>query len=77
MTCVGHIAEVRDQCRLIERAVLTKESRFAARVLRSLFALRKRLNSDNLAKIIQGFYTHSAKEKEAMLAFLPPSVSLE
>lgn len=62
---------MREYCKLIERTVVTKENRFVIRVIRSLFALRKRINSDNLKKIIVGFYTHSTKERDALLAYVP------
>ncbi len=50
--------------------MVTKESRFAARVLRGLFALRKRMDSHHLRRIVNGFYTHSAKERDDLLAYI-------
>ena len=64
------VDEVRDQCRLLERTVLTKESRFAARVLRGLFALRRRLDATHLRRIVNGFYTHSAKERDELMQYI-------
>ena len=65
---------MRENCRLIERSVVSKESRFMIRVLRGLFAIRKRLNANNLKRLINGFYTHSAKERDHLLAFIPEEV---
>ena len=41
------------------------------RVLRATFAVRKQLDAENLRRLIQGFYTHSKEEREAMEAFVP------
>ena len=55
---------------------MSKESRFAVRVLRGLPATRKKLTSPILRRIINGFYTHSATERDALLGYLD-DVSLQ
>lgn len=51
--------EIRSNALLIDRAVSTLEPRFTLRVLRTLTALRKRLNSKVLAEAIEGVYPPS------------------
>ena len=69
------LEDVREHCRLLERSVVSKESRFAVRVMRGLPATRKKLTSGILKKIITGFYTHSASERETLLGYIPDDVS--
>ncbi len=69
------LEDVREHCRLLERSVVSKESRFAVRVMRGLPATRKKLTGAILKKIISGFYTHSATEKETLLGYIPDDVS--
>jgi hypothetical protein len=64
------IPEIREHTRQIEKAVHSKEQRFILRVLRSLPNTRRRLNGNVLRKLISGYYTHSAQEKDALLAFV-------
>ena len=70
------LEDVREHCRLLERSVVSKESRFAVRVLRGLPATRKKLTGNILKRIITGFYTHSATERDALLSYIPDDVSL-
>merc|ERR1712012_887352 len=65
------LEDVREHCRLLERSVVSKESRFAVRVLRGLPATRKKLTGNIMKRLITGFYTHSATEREALLAYIP------
>lgn len=51
--------EIRSNALLIDRAVSTLEPRFTLRVLRTLTALRKRLNGKVLAEAIEGVYPSS------------------
>ena len=51
--------EIRSNALLIDRAVSTLEPRFTLRVLRTLTALRKRLNSKVLTEAIEGVYPAS------------------
>lgn len=51
--------EIRTNALLIDRAVSTLEPRFTLRVLRTLTALRKRLNSKVLKEAIEGVYPAS------------------
>ena len=69
------LEDVREHCRLLERSVVSKESRFAVRVMRGLPATRKKLTSGILKKIITGFYTHSATDRETLLGYIPDDVS--
>ncbi len=48
----------------------TKEYRFTSRVLRGLFALRKRLSPNVLRRLVNGYYTHSAAAKDALLKYV-------
>ncbi len=61
--------------------MVTKESRFATRVLRGLFALRKKLDGQHLRRIVNGFYTHSNKERDDLLAYIveedPPADAMD
>ena len=68
------LEDVREHCRLLERSVVSKESRFAVRVLRGLPATRKKLNSAILKKIISGFYTHSVADRDTLLGYIPDDV---
>jgi hypothetical protein len=68
------LSEIRENCRLIERTVLTKEPRFVIRVLRSLFSLRKQVTPQLLKRIVVGYYTHSAEAREVLMAFVPDEV---
>lgn len=52
--------EIRTNAALIERAVTTLEPRFTLRVLRTLTALRKRLDDKNVVEAIEGVYPPSA-----------------
>lgn len=53
--------EIKTNVTLIERAVSTFEPRFTLRVLRTLAALRKRLNSKVLAEAIEVVYPPSKR----------------
>ena len=64
------LEDIREHCRLLERSVVTKENRFAVRVLRALPATRKKLSAVVLRKIVTGFYTHSAQAKETLMKYL-------
>lgn len=64
------IEDIKEHARYIEKAANTKEPRFVLRVLRTLMSTRKKLNPSVLRKIVHGFYTHSAKERDSLLAFI-------
>ena len=64
-------AEIRENCRLIERSILTKEQRFVMRVLRNLFVLRKQVTPLLLRRVVVGYYTHSTEAKDQLLGFVP------
>ncbi|XP_059481246.1 probable 26S proteasome non-ATPase regulatory subunit 3 [Neocloeon triangulifer] len=67
------IEEIREHARQIEKAVHNKEQRFILRVLRSLPNTRRRLNGNVLRKLINGYFTHSAQERDALLAYVEES----
>lgn len=64
------IDEIKEHARQIEKSVNQKEPRNVLRVLRTLVATRRKLNSRVLRKIIMGFYTHSIGQRDALLALL-------
>ena len=66
-----NFAEIRENCRLIERSILTKEQRFVMRVLRNLFVLRKQVTPLLLRRVVVGYYTHSTESKDQLLGFVP------
>lgn len=68
------VEDVREHCRLLERSVISKESRFAFRVIRGLPATRKKLNGQVIRKIVSGFYTHSNSARDFLLNCLPDEV---
>ncbi|KAF9806265.1 hypothetical protein IEO21_08754 [Rhodonia placenta] len=66
------VAEIRSNVALIERAVSTLEPRFTHRVLRTLTALRKRLDDAVLRDAIGEIYTNDdSQAKKALLVWLP------
>ena len=71
------LEDIREHCRLLERSVVSKENRFAVRVLRALPATRKKLSAIVLRKTVTGFYTHSAQAREALMKFLHNKVSID
>lgn len=71
------IQDIREHARQIEKAVQSKEPRFILRVLRTLPNTRRKLNPNVLRGIITGFYTHSATERDALLAFVEEPMETE
>ncbi|EIW78381.1 diphenol oxidase-A2 [Coniophora puteana RWD-64-598 SS2] len=68
--------EIKANIGLIERAVNDIEPRFTHRVLRSLTALRKRINYDVLREAVeQKWPGNSSQVKAGLLAWLPPASS--
>lgn len=47
------------------------------RVLRSLFALRKKINVAILRRLVHGFYTHSVSQKQTLLAYLDQAAEMD
>ncbi|CAG0894497.1 unnamed protein product [Darwinula stevensoni] len=64
------LEDVREHVRLIEKSVVSKEPRFMLRVLRCLATTRQKLNAVVLRRLVIGFYTHSNKERDALLQFI-------
>ncbi|KAI0688407.1 diphenol oxidase-A2 [Cytidiella melzeri] len=63
--------EIKTNVTLIERAVSTFEPRFTLRVLRTLAALRKRLNDKLLVEAIELVYPSNSSTKATLLNWLP------
>ncbi|CAA7270217.1 unnamed protein product [Cyclocybe aegerita] len=65
--------EVKNNAALIDRAVTTLEPRFTHRVLRTLTALRKRIDDSVLRNAIEGIYPKDSAVKKTLLLWLPPA----
>ena len=73
--------EIKGNAALIDRAVSTLEPRYTLRVLRTLAALRKRLNTNALSDAISaiyptsmyGVYSYTARLTSRLSQILPPS----
>lgn len=74
------VQDLREHARQIDKAVSSKEPRFAMRVLRSIPNTRRRLNGNVLRAIISQLYPSNA-DKDALLMFveevLPGSAEIE
>lgn len=74
------VQDLREHVRQIDKAVTSKEPRFAMRVLRSLPNTRRKLNGNVLRAIINQLYPSNA-DKEALIAFVespqPGAVEIE
>ncbi|KAJ1521061.1 hypothetical protein ONE63_002767 [Megalurothrips usitatus] len=64
------IADIREHAKQIEKAVQTKEPRFILRVLRSLPNTRRKLNALVLRSVLNGLYTFSTADKDALLVYV-------
>jgi len=64
------LEDIREQAKQIEKSVSSKEPRFVLRVLRALPATRRRLNALVLKRLLHTSYTHSAQQRDALLAFV-------
>ena len=64
------LEDIREHCRLLERSVVSKETRFIVRVLRSLPATRKKLSNDVLKKLVRGYFTHSNEARDSLAKYL-------
>lgn len=64
--------DIRENIKLIERGIQTKETRYLIRVMRNLFATRKRLNDPVLKRLINYYYitSHVQADKEFLLSFI-------
>ncbi|GLB42360.1 putative proteasome regulatory subunit C-terminal [Lyophyllum shimeji] len=71
------VDEIKSNIALIERAVSTLEPRFTYRVLRTLTALRKRIDATVLRTAIEQVYPKDAAEKETLLSWLPEGSAAE
>jgi 26S proteasome regulatory subunit N3 len=55
---------------MLEKSVSLKEPRFMMRVLRVIPSTRRKLNANVVRRLVNGFYTHSATDRDALLAFV-------
>ncbi|KAF8814743.1 PCI-domain-containing protein [Phlegmacium glaucopus] len=69
------VTEIKNNVALLERAVSTLEPRFTHRVLRTLTALRKRINDTVLREAIESIYPKDNATKESLLSWLPSASS--
>ncbi|KAG7087549.1 hypothetical protein E1B28_013505 [Marasmius oreades] len=65
------LVEIKSNVALIDRAVSTIEPRFTQRVLRTLNALRKRIDEDVLRNAIEHVYPKDSSAKATLLSWLP------
>ncbi|KAJ7064886.1 PCI domain-containing protein [Mycena amicta] len=65
------VQEIKFNVVLIERAVASIEPRFAHRVLRTMTALRKRLDTTVLRNAIDEVFTKDTPTKQSLLSWLP------
>ncbi|KAJ7211356.1 PCI domain-containing protein [Mycena pura] len=65
------VQEIKSNVVLIERAVATLEPRFAHRVLRTLTALRKRIDVAVLRNAIEEVFVKDTPTKQSLLSWLP------
>ncbi|KAH9973806.1 PCI domain-containing protein [Lactifluus volemus] len=65
------VSEIKSNVTLIERAVSTLEPRFTIRVLRSLTALRKRLDDKALCDAVCEVYPQDSPVRVSLLSWLP------
>ncbi|KAJ3509551.1 hypothetical protein NMY22_g16253 [Coprinellus aureogranulatus] len=68
-------AEIKQNAAQIERAVSTLEPRFTHRVLRSLTALRKKVDEGALRTAVDGLYSKDSETKKTLLSWLPEASS--
>ncbi|KZT25725.1 PCI-domain-containing protein [Neolentinus lepideus HHB14362 ss-1] len=69
--------EIKSNVALIERAVATLEPRFTMRVLRTLTALRKRLDDAVLRDAVEEVYPKESSTKKTLLSWLPATSSAD
>ena len=67
--------DIREQVKLLEKSVANKDFRYALRVLRCLAHTRRKINSNVLRRLVNGYFTHSVKDREALNAFIIDDVS--
>jgi 26S proteasome regulatory subunit N3 len=71
------IEDIREQVKQLEKAVYGKDFRYSLRVLRCLGNTRRKLNANVLRRLIHGYYTHSAKDRQAMENFIIDNNEME
>lgn len=68
--------DIRENIKLIERGIQSKETRYLIRVMRTLFSTRKRLNDPVLKRLINYYYitANVQADKEFLLSFIDLNV---
>lgn len=71
--------DLKDQIKLMEKSVSSKEARFVSRVFRTLSSTRKKLTPFLLKKILNLYYVRpeSKAEKEILMQFIDGAPDLE
>lgn len=69
--------ELKEHAKQIEKGVIVKEPRFILRILRSLPATRKNVNSTVLRRVINTYYNSVPNQRDALLAYIEESMETE
>lgn len=66
------LEDIKEQIRLVERSIVSKEPRFVLRVLRALPATRRKLTPNVLRRLVATYYgrAESKQERETILQFI-------
>jgi len=64
------VEDIREHVKQLEKSVYGKDFRFTLRVLRCLASTRRNLKPVVLRRLINGYYTHSAKERESLSSYI-------
>ncbi|VEL26883.1 unnamed protein product, partial [Protopolystoma xenopodis] len=71
------LESIQEQIRYIEKAISTKEPHYMMRVLRSISAIRKKLNYYVLRSLVQGYYPSPSPHKDYFTEFLPEAMETD
>ncbi|CAL8091781.1 unnamed protein product [Calicophoron daubneyi] len=71
------LEDIREQIRYIEKAVATKEMNYAARVIRGIPSMRRRLNHNVLRGLVQGYFPNPSPQKTYFMEFLPEAMDTD
>lgn len=69
------VEDIRQNFAYLEKAVANFDPRFTLKVLRGLPALRKRVNGNSLAKVIEGAYPHDDAGRDELLGYVKQHTS--
>ena len=71
------LEDIRDQIKHIEKSLLTKESHYMARVVRSIFRIRKKLNCNVFLRLVNGYYPNTCSQKTYFTEYLPEAMETD